>query len=60
MTMVRMKKYGLSPADLHLILALVSGHANFRQADFHWLPICLPRFDSSFAHPAFPPFHGLG
>lgn len=46
-TMVRMAKYSLSPGDLHLILSLVRlNGAAFMTAE-SWLPLCLPRFDSS-------------
>ncbi|XP_071491073.1 protein SAND-like [Diadema antillarum] len=45
-TLVRMKKYILHPADLHLILNLLNKSTSFKSAD-SWLPICLPKFDSS-------------
>nr|XP_002736504.1 PREDICTED: vacuolar fusion protein MON1 homolog A-like [Saccoglossus kowalevskii] len=44
--LVRMKKYVLHPADLHLIFNLVSASTSF-QASESWTPICLPKFDSS-------------
>lgn len=45
-TLVRMKKYILHPADLHLILNLLNKSTSFKNSD-SWLPICLPKFDSS-------------
>ncbi|XP_035204866.1 vacuolar fusion protein MON1 homolog A-like [Stegodyphus dumicola] len=45
-TLVRMKKYFLHPADLHLIMNLVSASESFKSME-SWIPICLPKFDSS-------------
>ncbi|KAG1675213.1 Vacuolar fusion protein MON1 A [Nymphon striatum] len=45
-TMVRMKKYSLHPADLHLIINMVDSTESFKSAE-SWTPICLPKFDSS-------------
>lgn len=45
-TLVRMKKYFLHPADLHLLFNLVSSSESFKAAE-SWTPICLPKFDSS-------------
>ncbi|PSN48504.1 Vacuolar fusion protein MON1 A [Blattella germanica] len=45
-TMVRMKKYFIHPADLHLIFNLVNSSESFKAAE-SWTPICLPKFDSS-------------
>ncbi|XP_071445364.1 vacuolar fusion protein MON1 homolog [Hetaerina americana] len=45
-SLVRMKKYFIHPADLHLIFNLVSSSESFKAAE-SWTPICLPRFDSS-------------
>nr|XP_022913918.1 vacuolar fusion protein MON1 homolog A [Onthophagus taurus] len=45
-TLVRMKKYGIHPADLHLILNLVQASESFKSAE-SWTPLCLPKFDSS-------------
>lgn len=39
-----MKKYNLVPADMHLILNLVSSSQSFRTAE-GWTPICLPNLD---------------
>ncbi|XP_078000026.1 vacuolar fusion protein MON1 homolog A-like [Glandiceps talaboti] len=44
--LVRMKKYVLHPADLHLIFNLVSASTSFQAAE-SWTPICLPKFDNS-------------
>lgn len=43
-TLVRMKKYNLSPADLHLLFNLVSSSQSFKSVE-GWTPICLPNFD---------------
>uniref|UniRef100_A0A914UUA6 Vacuolar fusion protein MON1 homolog n=1 Tax=Plectus sambesii TaxID=2011161 RepID=A0A914UUA6_9BILA len=43
-TMVRMKKYALHPADLHIVLNLVACNPSFKNVE-SWSPICLPRFD---------------
>ncbi|XP_045483266.1 vacuolar fusion protein MON1 homolog A [Harmonia axyridis] len=45
-TLVRMKKYSLHPADLHLIFNLVQSTESFKTVE-SWAPICLPRFDPS-------------
>lgn len=44
-TLVRMKKYFLHPADLHLIFNLVNNSESFKVSET-WMPICLPKFDS--------------
>ncbi|XP_072045856.1 protein SAND-like [Amphiura filiformis] len=45
-TLCRMKKYVLHPADLHIIFNLLNASTSFQSAD-SWIPICLPKFDSS-------------
>merc|ERR1712141_970690 len=45
-TLVRMKKYYIHPADLHLIFNLVNSSESFKLSE-SWTPICLPKFDSS-------------
>lgn len=45
-TLVRMKKYLIHPADLHLILNLVQASESLKTAE-SWTPLCLPRFDAS-------------
>ncbi|PNF25223.1 Vacuolar fusion protein MON1-like protein A [Cryptotermes secundus] len=45
-TLVRMKKYFIHPADLHLIFNLVNSSESFKASE-SWTPICLPKFDSS-------------
>jgi len=45
-TLVRMKKYFIHPADLHLIFNLVTSSDSFKISE-SWAPICLPKFDSS-------------
>ena len=44
-TLVRMKKYFIHPADLHLIFNLVHSSESFKLSE-SWTPICLPKFDS--------------
>jgi len=44
--LVRMKKYFIHPADLHLIFNLVNSSESFKHSE-NWTPICLPKFDSS-------------
>ncbi|XP_018328739.1 vacuolar fusion protein MON1 homolog A [Agrilus planipennis] len=44
-TLVRMKKYYIHPADLHLIFNLVRASESLKSAE-SWTPLCLPRFDS--------------
>ena len=44
-TLVRMKKYFIHPADLHLIFNLVNSTESFKHSET-WIPICLPKFDS--------------
>ncbi|XP_014218485.1 vacuolar fusion protein MON1 homolog A [Copidosoma floridanum] len=45
-TLVRMKKFFIHPADLHLIQNLVDSSESFKSAE-SWTPICLPKFDSN-------------
>lgn len=45
-TLVRMKKYCLHPADLHLIFNLVRSSESLKNSE-SWTPLCLPRFDPS-------------
>lgn len=45
-TLVRMKKYCIHPADLHLIFNLVQASESLKTAE-SWTPLCLPRFDAS-------------
>lgn len=45
-TLVRMKKYCLHPADLHLIFNLVQASESLKNSE-SWTPLCLPRFDPS-------------
>ena len=44
-TLVRMKKYYIHPADLHLIFNIVNSSESFKDSEA-WMPICLPKFDS--------------
>ena len=46
-TLVRMKKYFIHPADLHLIFNLVNSSESFKLSE-SWTPICLPKFDSRY------------
>lgn len=45
-TLVRMKKYFIHPADLHLIFNLINSTESFKHSE-SWTPFCLPKFDSS-------------
>ncbi|KAJ8976417.1 hypothetical protein NQ317_005337 [Molorchus minor] len=45
-SLIRMKKYCLHPADLHLIFNLVQASESLKNSE-SWTPLCLPRFDSS-------------
>lgn len=45
-TLVRMKKFFIHPADLHLIQNLVESSESFKAAE-GWTPICLPKFDAN-------------
>jgi len=45
-TLVRMKKYYIHPADLHLLFNLINATESFKSSET-WIPICLPKFDSS-------------
>ncbi|XP_015123688.1 vacuolar fusion protein MON1 homolog A [Diachasma alloeum] len=45
-TLVRMKKFFIHPADLHLIQNLIDSSESFKTAE-GWTPICLPKFDSN-------------
>lgn len=49
-TLVRMKKYFIHPADLHLLFNLINATESFKNSE-SWTPICLPKFDpSGFLH----------
>jgi len=43
-SLVRMKKYLLHPADLHLLFNLVNATESLKTSE-NWMPICLPKFD---------------
>lgn len=45
-TLVRMKKYFLHPADLRLMFNLIECSESFKTAE-SWTPICLPKFDAN-------------
>ncbi|CAD6241678.1 GSCOCG00009337001-RA-CDS [Cotesia congregata] len=45
-TLVRMKKFFIHPADLHLIQNLVASSEAFKTAE-GWTPICLPKFNAN-------------
>lgn len=45
-SLVRMKGQMLHPMDLHLIVNLVSSTQALKDAQTHWIPICLPKFDA--------------
>jgi len=45
-TLVRMKKYFIHPADLHLVFNLINSTESFKHSE-SWTPLCLPKFDSS-------------
>jgi len=45
-TLVRMKKYFIHPADLHLLFNLINATESFKNSE-SWTPLCLPKFDSS-------------
>jgi hypothetical protein len=44
-TLTRMKKYYIHPADLLLIFNLINSTESFKMSEA-WIPICLPKFDS--------------
>jgi Second Longin domain of FUZ, MON1 and HPS1 len=48
-TLVRLKKCMMHPADLHLIFNLVTASDTFKHAE-SWTPICLPKFDSKYVN----------
>uniref|UniRef100_A0A0A1WVC6 Vacuolar fusion protein MON1 homolog n=1 Tax=Zeugodacus cucurbitae TaxID=28588 RepID=A0A0A1WVC6_ZEUCU len=43
-SLVRMKKYSIHPADLRLIFNLIECSESFKSSE-NWTPICLPKFD---------------
>ncbi|CAL4200053.1 unnamed protein product, partial [Meganyctiphanes norvegica] len=43
-SLVRMKKFLLHPADLHLLFNLVHSTESLKSSE-NWMPICLPKFD---------------
>ena len=45
-SLVRMKKYFIHPADLHLVFNLINSTEAFKHSE-SWTPLCLPKFDSS-------------
>ncbi|KAG4066098.1 hypothetical protein HA402_001345 [Bradysia odoriphaga] len=45
-SLVRMKKYFIHPADLRLIFNLINSSESFKTGEI-WSPICLPKFDSN-------------
>ena len=45
-SLVRMKKYFIHPADLHLVFNMINSTEAFKHSE-SWTPLCLPKFDSS-------------
>uniref|UniRef100_A0A146KSG3 Vacuolar fusion protein MON1 homolog n=1 Tax=Lygus hesperus TaxID=30085 RepID=A0A146KSG3_LYGHE len=45
-TLVRKKRYSMSPSDLHLILNMVASSESLKTAEI-WTPICLPHFNAN-------------
>ena len=45
-SLVRMKKYFIHPADLHLVFNMINSTESFKHSE-SWTPLCLPKFDSS-------------
>lgn len=45
-TLVKMKKCSIHPADLRIIFNLVECSENFKNGE-NWIPICLPKFDAT-------------
>ncbi|XP_067626191.1 vacuolar fusion protein MON1 homolog [Eurosta solidaginis] len=43
-SLVRMKKYSIHPADLRLVFNLIECSESFKASE-NWTPICLPKFD---------------
>ncbi|CAD6999685.1 vacuolar fusion protein MON1 homolog A [Ceratitis capitata] len=43
-SLIRMKKYSIHPADLRLIFNLIECSESFKSSE-NWTPICLPKFD---------------
>ncbi|XP_053959622.1 vacuolar fusion protein MON1 homolog A [Anastrepha ludens] len=43
-SLVRMKKYSIHPADLRLVFNLIECSESFKTSE-NWTPICLPKFD---------------
>ncbi|XP_055328783.1 vacuolar fusion protein MON1 homolog A-like [Paramacrobiotus metropolitanus] len=45
-SITRLKKYVLHPGDIRLLINLIDASDSFKTAE-SWMPICLPKFDSS-------------
>ncbi|KAJ3053009.1 Vacuolar fusion protein mon1b [Rhizophlyctis rosea] len=44
-TLIRPKRYSLTPSDLHLIINMINSSTSFRSVE-SWTPICLPKFNN--------------
>lgn len=44
-TVVRPKRHSLYPPDLNLLFSMIYNSSSFHQEE-HWIPICLPKFNS--------------
>ncbi|PWW73764.1 DUF254-domain-containing protein [Tuber magnatum] len=45
-SVLRPKRHSLHPPDLQLLFSMLFNAATFRDGGEHWIPICLPKFNS--------------
>lgn len=45
-SVVRPKRHSLHPPDLQLLFSMLFNTSTFRDGNEHWMPLCLPKFNS--------------
>jgi hypothetical protein len=46
-SVIRPRRHSLHPPDLHLVFSMLFNTASFSKGGEHWVPICLPKFNST-------------
>lgn len=46
-SVIRPRKHSLHPPDLHLLFSMLFNTTSFTNGGEHWVPICLPKFNST-------------
>lgn len=46
-SVIRPRRHSLHPPDLHLVFSMLFNTTSFSKGGEHWVPICLPKFNST-------------